>query len=169
MVSGCQAAHCVSPGLFPLPGYASLESDVLGNQPASFGKGVTKKGHETQVGYLVGTLLHSEGAHRKGQQCTSLGAYPTATFRPPMPTRPGPRLAPFLRLPGRVIRGPATVQVELRPESVRQLNRDLAEVCARVNQLQPALPDGRRLVLSVDRMTPPGPEAHRQQACDHLR
>jgi hypothetical protein len=79
------------------------------------------------------------------------------------------RLAPFLRLSGRVIRGPATVQVELRPFNDRQLNRDLAEVCARVNQLQAALPDGRRLVLSVDRMTTPGPEAHRQQACDHLR
>lgn len=63
------------------------------------------------------------------------------------------RLAPFFRLPGRVIRGSATVQVELRPFNDRQLNRDLAEVCARVNQLQPALPDGRRLVLSVDGMT----------------
>ncbi len=59
------------------------------------------------------------------------------------------RLAPFFRLPGRVIREPATVQVELRPFNDRQLNRDLAEVCARVNQRQPALPDGRRLVLSV--------------------
>jgi hypothetical protein len=58
------------------------------------------------------------------------------------------------------MRGPTTVQVELRPESVRQLNRDLAEVCARVNQLPPALPDGRRLVLSVDGMTLLGAEAH---------
>jgi hypothetical protein len=58
-------------------------------------------------------------------------------------------LAPFFRLPGRVIREPATVQVELRPFNDRQLNRDLAEVCARVNQRQPALPEGRRLVLSV--------------------
>jgi len=65
------------------------------------------------------------------------------------------RLAPFFRLPGRVIQGSATVQVELRPFNDRQLNRDLAEVCARVNQLQPALPDGRRLVLSVDGMTLP--------------
>jgi hypothetical protein len=44
MASGCKAAYCVSPCLFPLLGYASLESDVLGNQPASFGKGVTEKG-----------------------------------------------------------------------------------------------------------------------------
>ncbi len=44
MALGCKAAHCVSPGLFPLTWYVSLESDVLGNQPASFGKGVTEKG-----------------------------------------------------------------------------------------------------------------------------
>ncbi len=70
------------------------------------------------------------------------------------------RLAPFFRLPGRVMRGPATVQVELRPFNDRQLNRDPSSVCARVNQLQPALPDGRRLVLRVDGMTLLGAEAH---------
>ena len=42
-----------------------------------------------------------------------------------------------------------SVRVELRPFNDRQMNRDLAEICARVNQRQPALPDGRRLVLSV--------------------
>ena len=78
-----------------------------------------------------------------------------ASITLPRPDHPGEvlslrqRLAPFFRLPGRVIREPATVQVELRPFNDRQLNRDLAEVCARVNQRQPALPDGRRLVLSV--------------------
>jgi hypothetical protein len=70
------------------------------------------------------------------------------------------RLTPFFRLPGRIIRGPTTVQVELRPFNDRQLNRDLMKICTRVNQLQPALPDGRRLVLSVDGMTPLSPEAH---------
>jgi len=59
------------------------------------------------------------------------------------------RLLPFFRLAGRVMREADIVRVELRPFNDRQLNRDLAEVCARVNQLQPALPDGRRLMLSV--------------------
>ncbi len=79
------------------------------------------------------------------------------------------RLLPFFRLAGRVMREADIVQVELRPFNDRQLNRDLTEVCARVNQLQPALPDGRRLVLRVEGMTLLGPEAHRQQARDHLR
>jgi hypothetical protein len=70
------------------------------------------------------------------------------------------RLAPFFRLPGRVMGGPATVQVELRPFNDRQLNRELAEVCVRMNQLQPALPDGCRLVLSVSGMRFLGAEAH---------
>ncbi len=79
------------------------------------------------------------------------------------------RLLPFFRLAGRVMREADIVRVELRPFNDRQLNRDLAEVCTQVNQLQPALPDGRRLVLSVEGMTLLGPEAHRQQARDHLR
>jgi hypothetical protein len=79
------------------------------------------------------------------------------------------RLLPFFRLTGRLMREADIVQVELRPFNDRQLNRDLAEVCARVNQLQPALPDGRRLVLSVEGMTLLGLEAHRQQARDHRR
>jgi len=53
------------------------------------------------------------------------------------------RLAPFFRLPGRVIPGPVTVQVELRPFNDRQLNRDLTTLCAQVNTLQPRLPDPR--------------------------
>ena len=54
-------------------------------------------------------------------------------------------------LPGRVTRGPATVQVELRPFNDRQLNRDLVLLCERVNGAQPRLPDGRVLVLSISR------------------
>ncbi len=65
------------------------------------------------------------------------------------------RLAPFFRLPGRVVRGPETVRVTLRPFNDRQLNRDLIDVCARVNEISLRLPDGRRLVLSVDRMCNP--------------
>lgn len=59
------------------------------------------------------------------------------------------RLAPFFRLPGWVIPGPVTVQVELRPFNDRQLNRDLTALCAQVNKLQPRLPDGRRLHMSM--------------------
>jgi hypothetical protein len=79
------------------------------------------------------------------------------------------RLLPFFRLTGRLMREADIVQVELRPFNDRQLNRDLAEVCARVNQLQLALPDGRRLVLSVSGPPLLDPHARRQQACDPLR
>ena len=59
------------------------------------------------------------------------------------------RLAPFFRLTGRVIEQAEMVQVELHPFNDRQLNRDLAAVCARVNELQPRLPDGRRLLFTM--------------------
>jgi hypothetical protein len=59
------------------------------------------------------------------------------------------RLAPFFRLPGRVIYGPKLVIVELRPFNDRQLNRDLAAVCTRVAEAQPRLLEGRRLVLTA--------------------
>ena len=59
------------------------------------------------------------------------------------------RLAPFFRLPGRVVGGPDTVHVELRPFNDRRLNRDLAAVCSRVAAAQPRLPDGRRLCLTM--------------------
>ncbi len=78
------------------------------------------------------------------------------------------RLLPFFRLAGQVMREADIVQLELRPFNDRQLNRDLAEVCTQVNQQQPALPDGRRLVLSVEGMTLLQPEVHRQQTRDHL-
>jgi hypothetical protein len=55
------------------------------------------------------------------------------------------RLAPFFQLPGRIIWGTGTVVVELHPFNDRQLNRDLAFVCAQVNAASPALPDGRSL------------------------
>jgi len=59
------------------------------------------------------------------------------------------RLAPFFRLPGRVVQGPDTVHVELRPFNDRQFNRDLVALCAKVDELRPCLPDGRRLVFAV--------------------
>ncbi len=59
------------------------------------------------------------------------------------------RLAPFFRLPGRVVAGPGTVTVELRPFNDRHLTRDLAALCLQATQVRPRLPDGRRLVFAV--------------------
>jgi len=58
-------------------------------------------------------------------------------------------LEPFFRLPGRVVYGPDTVHVEVRPFNDRPLNRDLAAVCAKVYEAKPHLPDGRRLVFTL--------------------
>jgi len=41
------------------------------------------------------------------------------------------------------------VQVELRPFNDRELNRDLAVLCERVDQVSPRLPDGRRLSFTI--------------------
>ncbi len=60
------------------------------------------------------------------------------------------RLAPFFRLPGRVVYGSDAVIVELRPFNDRALNRDLAAVCAKVQEARPRLPDGRRVLFSVE-------------------
>ena len=59
------------------------------------------------------------------------------------------RLAPFLHLPGWVVWGRETVEVELRPFNDRQLNRDLEAVCEKVNAQGPHLPDGRRLQFKM--------------------
>jgi hypothetical protein len=59
------------------------------------------------------------------------------------------RLAPFFRLPGWVVWGTVTVEVELRPFNDRQLNRDLETICTQVNAAQPRLPDGHRLQFRV--------------------
>jgi len=59
------------------------------------------------------------------------------------------RLEPFFRLPGRIVWGRDTVQVELRPFNDRRLTRDLAGLCQRVEAAQPRLPDGRWLVVRV--------------------
>jgi hypothetical protein len=60
-----------------------------------------------------------------------------------------PRLAPFFRLPGQVVWRPDAVTVTLRPFNDRRLNRDLAELCTRVGEVRPRLPDGRRLRFTV--------------------
>lgn len=59
------------------------------------------------------------------------------------------RLAPFFQLAGRVRWEPEIVRVELRPFNDAQLNRDLNDLCIRVATAQPRLPDGRRLVFTV--------------------
>jgi hypothetical protein len=59
------------------------------------------------------------------------------------------RLAPFFHLPGRIVWGRDTVQVELRPFNDRRLMHDLVLLCQRVEAAQPRLPDGRRLVLHI--------------------
>ncbi len=59
------------------------------------------------------------------------------------------RLVPFFRLPGQVIWGAETVEVDFRPFNDRQLNRDLETLCTQVNAAQPRLPDGQRLQFGV--------------------
>lgn len=59
------------------------------------------------------------------------------------------RLVPFFRLTGWIVRQAKMVQVELRPFNDRQLNRDLAVICARVHAASPRLPDGRHLLVTV--------------------
>ncbi len=59
------------------------------------------------------------------------------------------RLAPFFRLPGRIVWDTDTVTVELRPFNDRSLTRDLVDLCQRVAAAQPRLPDGRLLGLHI--------------------
>ena len=67
-------------------------------------------------------------------------SYAQATWR---------RLQPFFQLSGTITQDATLVQVELRPFNDRELNRDLALLCERVNQASPHLPGGRRLFFTV--------------------
>jgi hypothetical protein len=58
-------------------------------------------------------------------------------------------LLPFFQLPDTITQNTKLVQVELRPFNDRELNRDLAVLCERVNQASPRLPDGRRLSFTI--------------------
>ena len=58
------------------------------------------------------------------------------------------RLVPFFPLSGTVVRDATTLRVELRSFNDRALNRDLALLCARVNEASPRLPDGRHHSLT---------------------
>ncbi len=59
------------------------------------------------------------------------------------------RLQAFFQLPGRIVWGTGTVEVELKPFNDRALNRDLMILCTKVAQDQPHLPDGRRLLFRL--------------------
>jgi len=59
------------------------------------------------------------------------------------------RLLPFFQLSGTITRDARTIQVELTPFNDRALNRDLAQLCERVNQASPHLPDGRQLSFTI--------------------
>lgn len=74
------------------------------------------------------------------------------------------RLAPFFRLPGRIVWAQDAVYVDLQPFNDRSLTRDLAVLCERVRAAAPHLPDGRRLVFSVATATRPLLDAHRAAA-----
>ncbi len=67
-------------------------------------------------------------------------SYAQATWR---------RLLPFFQLSGTITQDATLVQVELRPFNDRELNRDLALLCERVNQMSPHLPDRRRLFFTI--------------------
>ncbi len=73
------------------------------------------------------------------------------------------RLAPFFQLAGQVRQGPDTVLVELRPFNDRQYNRDLAVLCERVNSASLHLPDGRRLLLTVNTVSHPILDVQKRQ------
>jgi hypothetical protein len=59
------------------------------------------------------------------------------------------RLLPFFKLGGRITETAQEVQIELCAFNNRALDRDLEEVCRRVNSNQALLPDGRRVVLTI--------------------
>ncbi len=59
------------------------------------------------------------------------------------------RLLPFFQLFGTITRDATTIQVELTPFNDRALNHDLAQLCERVNEASPHLPDGRLLSFTI--------------------
>ncbi len=63
------------------------------------------------------------------------------------------RLAPFFRLPGDITRGKDCVTVKLRPFPDRQMNRDLTEVCHRIEAARLYLPDELRLCFQIGCLT----------------
>jgi hypothetical protein len=74
---------------------------------------------------------------------------PNRYFPPSYAQATWKRLQPFFQLSGTITQDATMVQVELRPFNDRELNRDLAVLCERVNQVSPRLPDGRRLLFTM--------------------
>ncbi len=74
------------------------------------------------------------------------------------------RLAPFFRLPGRVVWDLDSMSVELRGFNDRALNRDLAAVCTRVNEAHLRLPNGRALLFGVTSSCRHGPRVWERSA-----
>ena len=60
------------------------------------------------------------------------------------------RLAPFFKLGGWVRQDLQTIQVSLRGFNNSELNRDLREVCEKVNVAQLKMADGRQLLLGIE-------------------
>jgi hypothetical protein len=59
------------------------------------------------------------------------------------------RLLPFFQLPGTITCSATAIQVELSPFNDRALNRDLTQLCERVNAASLHLPDGRQLAFTI--------------------
>jgi hypothetical protein len=72
------------------------------------------------------------------------------------------RLKPFFELKGRITGDSEAVAVELRAFNDRELNHDLAEVCARVDRAHLRLLDGRRLVFTLAPAHRPVLDAHQR-------
>jgi hypothetical protein len=66
------------------------------------------------------------------------------------------RLLPFFKLGGWVTATPTEVKLDFSPFNHRGMERDLQELCQKVNTEGVHLPDGRRLVLTV---------GHRRRGC----
>lgn len=62
------------------------------------------------------------------------------------------RLQPFFRLPGRIVKTDTHCAVYLRPFNDLALNRDLLQLCQKVNLAHLTLPDGRILQFYMDRL-----------------
>ncbi len=59
------------------------------------------------------------------------------------------RLRPFFDLPGTIVVTEDQTRVTFNGFNDRQLNRDLAAICARVRERQPRLPDGTTLICEL--------------------
>ena len=80
----------------------------------------------------------------------NLGMWTRDQFFPPAYAQAGwARLRPFLDLPGTIAVTREQTVVTFSGFNDRQLNRDLAAVCARVRERQPRLPDGTTLICAV--------------------